>query len=203
MKKIVLLAAWFPITIATLFLSINTYRNLAAVKAMHALLAVKTTQVKSASTPFLVYAALPQTVQTIKTAVRAGDARPVVIDLYLTRYNSPMAGYGEYILAKAEEYRVDPYLFIAIAQQESNLGKKMPSEDCHNAWGYGIHARGTLCFSTWEEGITTVMKGLKEKYIDKGLVNPDEIMRKYTPHSNGSWSNGVEQFMQELTTGAF
>lgn len=114
-----------------------------------------------------------------------------------------MTGYGGLILEMAEKYGVDPYLFVAIAQQESNLGKKMPSQDCHNAWGYGIHSRGILCFQSWEEGIEMVMKGLSEKYVANGLDDPQEIMRIYTPFSNGSWAEGVQQFMEELVTGDF
>lgn len=203
MKRLFIFFAWFPATLATLFLSLQTYIYLVKTKDMKVLLAAEARGFASAPTPFLAYAALPQTTENIKTAIRTGDARPVIIDLYLTRYSSPMAGSGELIIELAEKYDIDPYLFIAIAQQESNLGKKMPSDDCHNAWGYGIHSRGTLCFNSWEEGIETVMKGLSEKYISLGLKEPEEIMKIYTPLSDGSWARGVNQFIEEQRTGNF
>jgi len=203
MKRSLLLIGWFPLTIITVFLSLQQYRQIEKTRDLQTLLEVQTNKMLSASTPFLAYAAIPQTTKTLKTAIRTGDARPVMIDLYLERFHSPLAGYGQFIVNAAEEYDVDPYLFIAIAQQESNLGKKMPSDDCHNAWGYGIHSRGTLCFNSWEEGIEIVMKGLSQKFLERGITNPDEIMRTYTPFSNGSWANGVEQFIEELTTGEF
>ncbi|MCH7951491.1 glucosaminidase domain-containing protein [Patescibacteria group bacterium] len=203
MKRLFILLAWFPATIATLILSFQTYVHLVKTREMQVLLSAEIHGLTYAPTPFLAYAALPQTAKNIKTAIRTGDARPVIIDLYLSRYNSPMAGSGDLIIEAAEKYGVDPYLFIAIAQQESNLGKKMPSEDCHNAWGYGIHSRGTLCFESWEEGIEAVMKGLSEKFLQKGLTNPQEMMKVYTPLSSGSWAKGVEQFMEELNTGNF
>ena len=203
MKKLVLFISWFPITLLTIFTSLRMYEQLVRTKDLESLVKVQARQVLSSQTPFLAYAAIPQASTTIKTAVQIEDARPVMIDQYLTRYDSPLAGYGQFIVKAAERYDVDPYLFIAIAQQESNLGKKMPSSDCYNAWGYGIHSRGTLCFTSWEEGIETVLKGLSNKYLERGLTDPEDIMRTYTPFSNGSWASGVDQFIEELTTGNF
>ncbi|OGY18352.1 MAG: hypothetical protein A2900_04300 [Candidatus Chisholmbacteria bacterium RIFCSPLOWO2_01_FULL_50_28] len=203
MKKLVLFISWFPITLLTIFTSLRMYEQLVRTKDLESLVKVQARQVLSSQTPFLAYAAIPQASTTIKTAVQIEDARPVMIDQYLTRYDSPLAGYGQFIVQAAERYDVDPYLFIAIAQQESNLGKKMPSSDCYNAWGYGIHSRGTLCFTSWEEGIETVLKGLSNKYLERGLTDPEDIMRTYTPFSNGSWASGVDQFIEELTTGNF
>lgn len=203
MKRLFIVLTWFPATIITLAISLQTLGFISKTKELKALLAAEAQVITHSQTPFLAYAAIPHAANDIKTAIRSGDARPVVIDLYLAKYNSPMQGYGKFIVEMSEKYNVDPYLFIAIAQQESNLGKKMPSDDCHNCWGFGIHSRGTLCFSSWEEGIETVLKGLSEKYIGKGLTNPEDIMPIYTPLSNGSWSFGVNQFMQELQTGDF
>ena len=203
MKKLVLFISWFPITLLTIFTSLRMYEQLVRTKDLESLVKVQARQVLSSQTPFLAYAAIPQASTTIKTAVQIEDARPVMIDQYLTRYDSPLAGYGQFIVQAAERYDVDPYLFIAIAQQESNLGKKMPSSDCYNAWGYGIHSRGTLCFTSWEEGIETVLKGLSNKYLERGLTDPEDIMRTYTPFSNGSWASGVDQFIEELTTGNY
>jgi hypothetical protein len=53
-------------------------------------------------------------------------------------------------------------------------------------------------FTNYEEAIETVSKGIKENYVDKGLTTPDDIMKKYTPSSNGSWANGVNEFMQDM-----
>jgi hypothetical protein len=202
MKRILLLFAWIPTTLVTLFLSLQTYIHLSEIKDLQYLIKAEANSFSKASSPFFAYAAIPRATEDIKTAILTGDARPVMINLYLDTFNSPMAGYGELILKTAEEYNVDPYLFVAIAQQESNLGKKMP-DNCHNAWGYGMHSRGTLCFLSWEEGIDKVMKGLSENFLDKGLQTPEEIMQYYTPLSNGSWASGVNQFIEELHTGNF
>ena len=143
----------------------------------------------------------PITALEIKTAIASEDARPLVIESYLKHYKSPMAGLGDYIVKTADHFNLDPYLIVAIAQQESNLGKLMPPS-CHNAWGWGIHSAGTLCFDSWQEGINTFTMGLASKYLSYGLSTPDEIMTKYNPTSpGGAWAKGVNQFLDELHSG--
>lgn len=150
--------------------------------------------------PSQLYAALPAKSGEVLGDFQTADARPVIIKKYLEKYRSPMTPYADFIVAVSDEYGLDWRLLVAIAQQESNLGKKIPPNS-HNAWGWGIHSRGTLGFTSWEEGIKTVAKGLKEKYIDKGYTTPEAIMSKYTPSSEGSWAFGVNQFIEELETG--
>jgi len=123
-----------------------------------------------------------------------------VLDQYLTRYDSPLAGYGQFIVQAAERYDVDPYLFIAIAQQESNLCKKIP-DNSHNCWGFGIYGDKVTRFDGFPEALDTVARVLKRDYIDKGLDTPEKIMAKYTPPSvviGGPWAAGVNQFLSEL-----
>ncbi|GAB4027144.1 MAG: hypothetical protein Fur0011_4520 [Candidatus Microgenomates bacterium] len=149
----------------------------------------------------LIFAAIPQSTLEIKTVVASEDARPILIENYLRHYKSPMAGHGDYIVKTADHFGIDPYLIVAIAQQESNLGKLMPPS-CHNAWGWGIHSKGTLCFKTWQEGINTFTQGLAEKYTAYGLRTPEQIMTRYNPKSpGGAWAKGVNQFLEELHSG--
>lgn len=148
-------------------------------------------------TPVRLYQALPNNSGTVSFDVSTADARPVIIRQYLERYNSPLTPYANYIVMISEKYNLDYRLLVAIAQQESNLGKKIPY-NTYNAWGWGIHERGTLGFSSWEEGIETVARGLRENYLDKGYTTPEKIMTKYTPLSSGSWAFGVNQFMKEM-----
>lgn len=157
-------------------------------------------QTVPAQTSSQLYAALPQTIGQVLGTFETDDARPIIIGKYLEKYQSPMAPYADLIVETSDKYGLDWRLLVAIAQQESNLGKKAPSNS-YNAWGWGVHSRGTLRFSSWEQGIETVAKGIKEKYIDKGYTTPEEIMSKYTPLSSGSWAFGVNQFIQELETG--
>ncbi len=213
MKSLLIVSSWFVAAITALGVSLWTYSRLGTTATAAAI--DKTPQVLGESTVrpaeyLAAYAAVPDEVAELKTAVKAKDARPVVMENYLTRYKSPMAGQGQFIVAKAEElgnkFEIDPtylsYLTIAIAQNESNLGKKMPP-NCHNAWGYGIHSAGTLCFGNWEEGITRFMTGVAEDFIAKrGLETPEQIMTRYTPQSpNGAWAKSVKSFLEDLYEG--
>ncbi|PIU02413.1 hypothetical protein COT66_00290 [Candidatus Shapirobacteria bacterium CG09_land_8_20_14_0_10_49_15] len=152
------------------------------------------------NSPSQLYAALPQASGQALGTIDTADARPVIIQKYLEKYHSPLAPLAGLLVATSDQYGLDWRLLVAIAQQESNLGKKIPP-DSYNAWGWGIHSRGTLKFASWEQAIETVAQGLKEKYLDQGYITPEEIMNKYTPLSDGSWAAAVSQFFQELETG--
>lgn len=144
-----------------------------------------------------VFASLPALTPSVYGTVEAKDARPEIIRGYLEYYKSPLVPHAQFIVETADKYELDFRLITAIAQQESNLCKIIPP-NTYNCWGWGIHSRGTLGFESFEQGIETVSKGLKEEYINKGYLTPEEIMSKYTPMSNGSWARGVNQFMAEM-----
>jgi len=144
-----------------------------------------------------VYASLPSTPPTITGEPITEDARPEIVRDYLNRYDSPLLPYANFIVATADKYQLDYRLITAIAQQESNLCKKIPPET-NNCWGWGIHSAGTLGFSSYSEGIETVSQGLRQEYLNKGYTTIEEIMSKYTPLSNGSWAEGVNKFMGEM-----
>jgi hypothetical protein len=144
-----------------------------------------------------VLAALPSLSNTSTISVGTSDTRTELIRNYFEYYKSPLAPLSNYIVQISDKYGIDYRLIPAIAQQESNLCKVIPN-GTYNCWGWGIHSKGTLGFTSYEEAIEAVSKGLKEEYIDKGLVNPEEIMSKYTPMSQGSWAFGVSHFMEEM-----
>lgn len=149
------------------------------------------------SAPARLYQALPSRVGHIAFEVETADARPIIIRQYLEKYRSPLANYADHFFQMAQKYNLDYRLLVAIAQQESNLGKKVP-DNTHNAWGWGIHSQGTLGFSSWEEGIETVARGLREDYLDKGFVSLEQIAARYAPPSQEAWAFGVGQFMKEM-----
>lgn len=138
----------------------------------------------------------------IKAEVTGADARPLIIKKYLEKYHSPLAPYAQQIFDLSELYGYEYYWIVAIAQQESNLCKKIP-EDSHNCWGYGIHAKGTLKFENYDLALKSYAEYLKRAYFDKGLNTPELIMKKYCPHSDGSWARGVQQFIDEMENGKF
>ena len=200
MKSFLKVVLWFPITILSLGFTITTYSKISSTRGMNGLIRQELADFKNQPVTF---AALPKVAFEIKTALAKEDARPMLINRYLEHYNSPMAGMGDYIVKISDRFEVNPYLIVAIAQQESNLGKLMPP-DCHNAWGWGIHTAGTLCFDSWNEGINTFISGLAEKYLAYGLHTPEEIMTKYNATSpDGAWAKGVNQFLEELESGSW
>ncbi|MBU0572206.1 hypothetical protein KKH23_00870 [Patescibacteria group bacterium] len=144
-----------------------------------------------------VFASLPSSFPAVSGVVSASDARPELIRQYLASYNSPLEPYAEYLVETADLYDLDYRLLTGIAQQESNLCKKIPPLS-YNCWGWGIHSTGSLGFDSFEEGIAVVSQGIKENYIDKGYTTIEDIMSKYTPLSKGSWAFGVNKFIGDI-----
>lgn len=143
------------------------------------------------------YRAIPEAGSGAVINLASTDARVEVLKEFFTRNNSPLLPYVEKIVQDADQYGLDYRLIPAIAMQESNLCKKIP-KDSYNCWGYGIYGGKVLKFADFGEGIDTVSKGISKNYIEKGMTDPNEIMKKYTPGSNGSWANGVNFFMDML-----
>lgn len=147
--------------------------------------------------PVQIFTALPDSTPSLSIKLDVSDARVSLIKNYLKKYNSPLVPYAEKLVSEADKNGIDFRLLTAIARQESNLCKFAP-EDTYNCWGWGIHKAGTLGFESYDEAIEVVSLGIKQNYIDKGLTTPEEIMKKYTPHSNGSWANGVRTFLDDI-----
>lgn len=150
---------------------------------------------------YRLYASLPKVLGETTLTATTEDAVPTLVKNYLAKNKSPMSDSSDYLVSSARKYGIDPLLMVAIAQCESNLGKKMPAE-CYNPFGWGIHSEGRLCFENWAQGYEVVAKGLKEKYLNKGLNTPQEIMTKYNLtsilNSDGSWAKCVDKFLNEV-----
>lgn len=128
------------------------------------------------------------------------DGRIEIVAGFLARYNSPLKppeNYAKVLVETADRYNLDFRLLPAIMMQESNLCKTSDPA-IHNCLGFGIHKAGTLAFDSYEEGFDRAARELKERYIDIGLTTPEQIMTKYTPSSNGSWANSVNQWIAEM-----
>ena len=143
------------------------------------------------------YAALPSTIEVFEGEVGSEDARTELVRQFFEKHDSPLEPYAKEVIKNADEYNLDFRLIPAIAMQESNLCKKIPTGS-NNCWGYGIYGDKVTYFEDYVHGIETVTKTLATKYRDGGLESPEEIMRRYTPSSNGSWANGVNFFLDEL-----
>jgi len=146
----------------------------------------------------LVYAALPSQTRLIKTSLKTADARPEIIRQYLQKYHSPLEPYAELLVQAADENDIDYRWMVAIAQQESNLCKKIPPNS-YNCWGWGIYGDKVTRFDNYEHAITSIAPQFKEKFLKGNFdADPFTVMQTYTPPSQGSWANGVLQFFSEL-----
>jgi len=136
-----------------------------------------------------------KTTTEILTEFKTQDIRIANLKFFFRKYESVLYDKSEFIVKMADQYKLDYRLIPAIAMQESGLCKHI-YEGSHNCWGWGIYGDKVTRFDSYEEAIETISRGLKKNYIDKGLVTAEDIMRKYTPPSTGSWAFGVNFFLK-------
>lgn len=192
--KAALIAFWFTTTFFVLGTSVGLlhFRTKYLVESL-----VSSTQIISQSSPYELFAALPEQIGGLANSVATGDARSLILKNFLTLNKSPLANYSDLLVETADKYSLDFRLIPAIAMVESTGGRVIPAGS-HNAWGF---ANGATRFGSWEEAIEKVAKTLKEDYINKGLATPELIMPKYAPPSvakGGPWAKGVNFFFEKL-----
>ena len=144
-----------------------------------------------------VFASLPSDFPSVSAEVVAMDARPLILEEYLKKYDSPLAADAQTIVEIADKYQLDWRLTTAIAQKESGLCRAIP-ENSFNCWGWGIHSKGVLKFDSFAEGVETVSRGLREYYLDQGFVSVEEIMTKYAHPSSTTWAEGVNLYISQI-----
>ncbi|MDA1317081.1 MAG: hypothetical protein O3B87_03590 [bacterium] len=72
-------------------------------------------------------------------------------------------------------YELDCYLLPSITGLESSYGK-FYAPDTYNPFGWG---GGYIVFDSWADGIMTVGKGLRDGYVDQGLLTIEQIGPRY------------------------
>jgi len=145
-----------------------------------------------------VFAALPSFDQQMKTSIKIDDARPEIVRQYLAKHDSPLEPLAQLIVDLSDQYDFDYRWMVAIAQQESNLCKRIPP-DSHNCWGWGIYGDKVTRFDSFEEALRRIAPQFVTIFL-KGdhTREPMEVMKTYTPPSTGSWANGVSTFFRHL-----
>lgn len=200
MSKLFLSIAWVLLASGILFTGIAGLQFYTQAKAKQQLVALEPTE------PEVPTIFAPQSysgegqVQGVESVLETDDARAALVTSFLERHNSPLEPadyYGKVFVEVADRYGFDFRLLPAIAMQESNLCKAIPPGS-YNCLGFGVHERGTLGFENFEANFERAGRELKLYYIDKGLTTPEQIMTKYTPSSNGSWAESVNQWMAEM-----
>ncbi len=136
------------------------------------------------------------TQNTVATQIQTKqlDERARVLANYLESKNSPLQYHAQDFVDAANTYQVDWKLVPSIAGVESTFGKHIPGG--YNAWGWGVYGDQALGFKSWRDGIFTVTGGLKKNYIDKGLIEPYAMNRKYA--ASPAWGGNVSYFIADL-----
>ncbi|HCR81423.1 hypothetical protein A2875_04180 [Candidatus Gottesmanbacteria bacterium RIFCSPHIGHO2_01_FULL_46_14] len=197
-RKLLLVFLWFPV--AVIFLGINLTILAASLNADPKVPPLSV--VPTYSDDFQITTSRG-TAQVLGATVTAADARALLLESFLRQHDSPMTPYADRIVAKADENGIDFRLVVAIAMCESNLGKRMPTRNSHNAWGISVYSgeQDGANFRDWTFAIDWVSKYIKEKYYDRGLVSLKDIGAVWAPPSveNGnSWMNCVESFQSSI-----
>lgn len=144
------------------------------------------------------FQALPDEGNQSNVMVEPTDARVKALDEFFAKYNSPLQSHALTIVREADKHNIDYRLLPAIAMQESTLCKRI-IKDSHNCWGFGIYGTKVTKFKSYDEAISTITSTLARKYVQKGLVNPHDIVKLYTPSDTGRWPQVVSLIMQQLS----
>lgn len=122
------------------------------------------------------------------------DTRVEALRSYLKSMDSPLEAYAADYVNEADKNSLPWDLVISIAGTESSLGK---AEPCNNSYGFGVYGDNMLCFTSVKEGIATVSKALKERYIDGWHCKDIDEIGKYYAASN-TWSMHTKYFMGQI-----
>lgn len=193
-KKLLLIAGYFFSSLVIFFVL-----TLTLLTTLFSSNELSKTLVYNSNSPKPKYQALPEKTLEVKAETSVMDGRVTALERFFNEYDSPLEPYAQLIVEQADKYGMDYRLVPAIAMKESTLCHKI-IKDTHNCWGYGIYGDKVTYFDNYEEGIKTVSKGLGERYVGIGLVDPYEIMTKYNPVSTGSWAETVSYVMERITT---
>jgi len=146
---------------------------------------------------YSLFSSIPLTLDSVSQELDYSDSRSIRIDRVFKVFNCPMQGLGETFVKEADENNIPYWVVAAIAFQESSCGKNTPVIDgvkTKNAWGWATYGENVYEFDNYEQGIQIVSKYMSKKFYSRGVTDLCEIMRTYTPPSNGSWCKGVQYF---------
>ena len=129
--------------------------------------------------------------------VSLSDNRVKILREFLESYNSPLAPFAGTFVETADIYNLDWRLVTAISGVESTFGQQIPANS-YNGWGWGIYGNNVTYFSSWEDGIQTISKGLREKYMD--MAGTDNIYAVGSSYAaSPTWAVRVEFFMNRIS----
>ena len=153
------------------------------------------------SSKYNIFSAEPLTIEATTTYLYGMDSRAKKVDGVFRAYGCPMYGTGEYIVEQADKNGIPYWIVASIAFQESLCGKHTPEKggvESYNSWGWAVYGGNAKFFKSYEHGIKVVSEYLANRFFSRGIVETCDIMRVYTPPSNGSWCRGVNFFAEKI-----
>jgi len=152
-------------------------------------------------TRYNVYTAEPLVLGSSSVSLHGMDSRAKKIEGVFRAYSCRMAGTCQYIVEQADKNGIPYWLVASIAFQESLCGKITPEKggvESYNAWGWAVYGSSSKFFNNYEHGIKVVSEYLSKRFFKKGITDTCDIMKVYTPPSNGSWCRGVNYFGEKI-----
>jgi Ca2+-binding RTX toxin-like protein len=124
------------------------------------------------------------------------DSRVKILSNFLKQYDSPLAPYSADFVQMADKYNLDWKLVAAISGVESTFGKEIPPYS-YNAWGWGVYGDNVIRFKSWDDGISTISQGLRERYMNQwGGEDIYQIGAMYA--SSSAWPGHVEYYLNQI-----
>lgn len=196
-RKLLLVAAWFPLTFVLLLINLSMLIGYATAAPAGDRLSATAPQ----DTAFQL--AAPGTSQVLSASIVSADARVYLVEEFLTRHKSPMSPYANFIVSESDKFGLDFRLLPAIAMCESNAGKRMPMKKEYNFAGIAVYTGQNegKAFDSWEHAISWVSQYIKERYYDRGLTDLRDIGAIWAPPSvenDYSWTSCVESFQNDI-----
>jgi hypothetical protein len=164
-------------------------------------LIVKTSGLNNSVGKYSIFSSKPLTLLEATQEVDFKDSRAQKINEIFKAYKCPLEGLGDVFVREADKGDIPWYLAAAVAFQESSCGKNTPKvngEESYNAWGWEVYGSNVHTFDNWVRGIETVSSYLGKNFFSRGITDSCDIMKTYTPHSNGSWCVGVNEFADQI-----
>lgn len=152
---------------------------------------------------YSIYSSKPLTLVQSEQDVDSRDSRAQKINEIFKYYNCPLEGLGEVFVNEADKNDIPWWLVASVAFQESSCGKNTPKidgQETYNAWGWGVYGNNIHSFDNWARGIEVISAYFKTRFFSQGVTEPCDIMKVYTPSSNGSWCSGVNHFASIIQT---
>jgi hypothetical protein len=156
---------------------------------------------KKFTNEYNIFSAQPLVLGSSTVNLYGMDTRAKKIEGVFKAYNCPMIGTGEYIVEQADKNGIPYWIVPSIAFQESLCGKHTPEKngvESYNAWGWAVYGNSSKAFKNYEHGIKVVSEYMGNRFYKRGITETCDIMKIYTPPSQGSWCRGVNYFSEKI-----